>query len=847
MGSASDERGAAADDLPTLLRPLAFAEGAGLPAALWAVLARALSGRPWTTQDVDECRERWGGRLSETVTPTASDYRLRDPAEALGLRDRGDQAGEQQAQRAITAALLAEVPADGGTGRRDWSAAAPYIVRHLATHASAGGVLDELLEDAEYLVHADPGGLLRALNTSGPPEGRFSEERRIRRSVYRASADVHATVGLPERRDILAVDAARHGEIGLARELSRVRPWRPRWATGTMVHPALRLAKAGLGVDAAACAVIDGRPHAVTGCYDSHVRVWDLVDGTEHLVITEDDGVYALDCVEIEGRPHVVTGTCSGGVRVWDLDTGAVRMALGGHKGWVRAVGCTVIDGRPYAVTAGEDRVVRMWDLVDGSVRARMTGHTDTVRTVAFAEVDGRPMAVTGGDDTTVRVWDLDKGVEQAVLTGHTSAVYSVACTVIDGIPHAVTGSGGEDAARVWCLTDGSERALLSGHTSWISAVTCVVLDGRPHAVTTGGDRTVRVWDLTDGSQRAVLTGHHGYVDVLACAEARGRPYAVSGGHSARPRVWDLRDALPPVARKGHTETVEAVHAVTIEGRPHAVTGGDTTVRVWDLADGTERLVLPTRHRVEVLACSTVDGRPHAVTGGCCSEARVWDLAAGTGLRSLPGHDHRVETVAWADVNGRPHVVTSDQERTVRVWDPADATGRPSLTDRTRSAVSGMESVTVDGRPHLVTGSDDGALRVWRFTAKGRRVTATVPTGHYSIRTLAHTVVDGRPHALTVGGNDTVVRVWDLTDGTLRTTLPDHASGVLAVACATGDGRTDAITLDNSGTVYVWDLAEVRLREKVGLPARAQCVAAVGPDLVIGMGDDVVVLTRDDS
>lgn len=823
-----------------LLRPLAFAEGAGLPPVLWAVLARALSGHPWTTQDVSELRDRLRERLVETTASAGSAYRLRDPAEALRLRTGGDQPGEQEVQRAIARALLTEVPRADDGGRRDWSAAAPYVVEHLAAHAGAGGVLDEVLEDAEYLVHAAPGGLLRALNTPGSAEGR------VRRSVYRASAGVHATVGLPERRDILAIDAARYGEHDLARELSRGRPWRPRWATGTMVHPALRLTKAGPGVDTAACAVVDGRPHVVTGCYDSTVRVWDLVDGTERLVITEDDGVYALDCVEIDGRPHVVTGTCSGGVRVWDLHTGCERIALGGHKGWVRAVGCTVIDGRPYAVTAGEDCVVRLWDLADGSERARMLGHTDEVRAVAFAEVTGRPVAVTGGYDNTVRVWDLEDGVERAVLTGHTSAVYSVACTVIEGIPHAVTGSGGECTARVWCLTDGSERAVLTGHASWVSAVTCVSLDGRPHALTTGGDRTVRVWDLTDDAERAVLTGHDGYVDVLACAEVDGRAYAVSGGHSSRPRVWDLGDALLPAARKGHLGTVEAVDAVTIDGRPHAVTGGDTTVRVWDLIDGTERCTLPNEDRVETLACTTVDDRPHAVVATCSGVAQVWDLARGTRRRSLPGHDHRVETVAWTPVDGRPHVVTSDGDRTVRVWDLGGDEDHPSLTDRTRSAVRAMASVVIDGRPHLVTGSDDAALRLWRFTGKGRRVTATVHTGHSSVRALARTVLDGRPHALTAGGNDAVVQVWDVTDGTLRATLPGHASGVLAVECTTGEDRTEAITLDNGGTVYVWDLAGARLRDKVELPARAQCVSAAGRDLVIGMGDDVVVLTRDD-
>jgi WD40 repeat protein len=823
------------DDEAALLRPLAFAEGAGLPLALWVVLARALSGHPWTVQDVRAFRDRVSERLVETQTPAGAAYRL---------RTRGDRSGERQTQQAITSALLAEVPQDGDNGHRDWSAAAPYIVDHLAAHAAAAGVLDDVLDDAEYLVHAAPRGLLRALNTPGSAKGR------VRRSIYRASLHAHATASPPERRDILAVDAARHGETGLARELSRGRPWQPRWATGTTVHPALRFTRTGRGVDAAACTVIDGRPHAVTGCYDSNVRVWDLVDGTERLVITEDDGVYALDCAEIDGRPHVVTGTCSGGLRVWDLDTGAERFALGGHKGWIRAVGCTVIDGRPHAVTAGEDCLVRLWDLVDGSERARMPGHTDEIRAVAFAEVAGRPVAVTGGYDNTVRLWDLEDGVERAVLTGHTSAVYSVGCTVIDGIPHAITGSSGECTARVWCLTDGSERTVLGGHTSWISAVSCVDLDGRPHVLTAGGDRTIRVWDLTEDTERAVLTGHQGYVDVLARTEFDGRPYAVSGGHSASPRVWDLGDAVLPTARKGHTGTVEAVGAVKIDGRPHVVTGGDTTIRVWDLADGTERRTLSHghehEHEVGALACTTVDGRPYAAVGGCCGVARVWDLAEGTGLHTLPGHDYKVDTVAWADVNGRPHAVTSDQDRTVRLWDLDEDVDHPLLTDRTRSAVRAMEPVSIDGRPHLLTGSDDGALRLWRLTGKGRRVTATVHTGHQWIRALAGTVLDGRPHALTAGGNDTAVQVWDLTDGTLRATLPGHRSGVLAVACSTRDDRRDAITLDSSGTVHVWDLASARLREKVALPARAQCVTAAGPDLVIGMGDDVVVLARND-
>ncbi|MGW5641065.1 WD40 repeat domain-containing protein [Streptomyces sp. NPDC003832] len=200
--------------------------------------------------------------------------------------------------------------------------------------------------------------------------------------------------------------------------------------------------------------------------------------------------------------------------------------------------------------------------------------------------------------------------------------------------------------------------------------------------------------------------------------------------------------------------------------------------------------------------------------------------------------------MAWADVKGRPHAVTSDSDRTVRVWSLDEDSEHPLLADRTRSAVRAMESVTVDGHPHLLTGGEDGALRLWKLTGKSRRISSTIHTGHHWIRALAITALDGRPHALTVGGNDTAVQLWDLADGSLRSTLAQHRSAVVAATCTTRDDRTEATTLDSSGALHVWDLAAARLRERIALPARAQCVTVVGPDLVIGMGDDIVVLDR---
>ncbi|MFB7311148.1 caspase family protein, partial [Streptomyces sp. NPDC056192] len=361
-----------------LLRPLAYAQGAGLPwSTLWAPLAEALSEVPCPQEDLRWLHEHAGAYLVETSTATGSAYRLFHETMAEHLRERSD---DTTVHQVITSTLLARVPHDARTGRRDWLAAHPYVRDHLATHAAAGSCLDRALHDSDFLVHATPAHLLRAFLATN------SDECRLRCAIYRASAAVHSLVGPEQRRDILAIDAARYAEYGLAQELSQDRPWRPRWATGSLVHPALHSTIPGHGasMDAMACALIDGRPHAVTGSYDGAVRLWDLADGTARATLTGHTGsVGAVACVVIDGRPHAVTGSYDETVRLWDLADGTARATLTGHTGSVGAVACVVIDGRPHAVTGGSDETVRLWDLADGTARATLTGHTGSVGAVA--------------------------------------------------------------------------------------------------------------------------------------------------------------------------------------------------------------------------------------------------------------------------------------------------------------------------------------------------------------------------------------------------------------------------------------------------------------------------------
>ena len=101
------------------------------------------------------------------------------------------------------------IPA-GPDGSRQWQHAEPYLLRHAAQHATAAGRLEDLLQDAGFLTHADPAALAPLLAALPAGAADWAAD------TYRASYASHSRQPPAARAQILAVDAARYGNPGLA-------------------------------------------------------------------------------------------------------------------------------------------------------------------------------------------------------------------------------------------------------------------------------------------------------------------------------------------------------------------------------------------------------------------------------------------------------------------------------------------------------------------------------------------------------------------------------------------------------------------------------------------------------
>jgi hypothetical protein len=258
-----------------LLRPLAYAEGQGLPwEGIWAPLASAISGRTYTDDDLLWLRRNAGSYVVEAIENGRSAYRLYHQALTEHLREGTDPAAVHSA---FVDTLTTCVPYRSDA-TRDWSRAHPYTLNHLATHAAAAERLDDILKATEYLVHATPYNLTPHLQHAK------SDEACLTAAVYRTALHLHAPATAAVRRQALALNAARAGATTMLRQLTRHTgrdEWTPTWATGSDFTPALRetLVTDRVDVSAVACAVLDGKPVAVTEGRDGTVCVWDLATG----------------------------------------------------------------------------------------------------------------------------------------------------------------------------------------------------------------------------------------------------------------------------------------------------------------------------------------------------------------------------------------------------------------------------------------------------------------------------------------------------------------------------------------------------------------------------------------
>lgn len=269
---------------------------------------------------------------------------------------------------------------------------------------------------------------------------------------------------------------------------------------------------------------------------------------------------------------------------------------------------------------------------------------------------------------------------------------------------------------------------------------------------------------------------------------------------------------------------------------PHSrsiiTSGYDGAVALFDAfaADGRQvRLLGYHRHlvnRISVNAAGTL-----AASSSSDFTIYLWDLARGSVLRVLQGHDDDVEDFVFiSDTLG----ASVSRDWRVILWDLASGAIVRVLHGHQKDVLSVS---CFEGR--LFTAGDDMTLRSWDIDS-GRQLSQFGP---FDTETDS-CAVDAVNRRVILGGDDGHIRVFDIDQGEPLADIAAHRSGIKKVSASPLTG--DILSAAYDQRIRVWDAHTLRLkrnlRPRPGLWERSFNWSPDGERIVAGTFDGTVVV-----
>ncbi|WP_405437627.1 caspase family protein [Streptomyces anulatus] len=600
-----------------LLTALAFGEGDGLPRRIWVRVAARLSGIMLAEADVDMLLEEDGSYLARVRVDGTWYFRLYHQELTDHIKDRVLRSRDLADLQECFVDTLTELVPDG-----DWSRAHAYVRARLAIHAAGAGTLDDLIEDASFVVAVEPSTLLQAVRYA---LRRATLSMAVERYTY-LLADTDRD--FPDRAAVLAFVAHTYGEHALA-------------GSAELLSTSVERVRV--------------EPREIT----AH-RVVGRHAGDGYSIRSRNPNWLTADLVLPDGSRTVLAAPPGAShVHVWLIDTPAQSTVLP-HP--ARVTGLALFAGPPHpaeAVTLDAEGTLRWWNLGDQTLSRVVPGTPWTALFSAGFRSDGTPVIACGNDArvAALAVPGLDPLAEADCPTGQGRNAYETttgtACLASDGEGRAqllvCDGAGGrvllydlETPGDPDVLIDGLKYPVLATRTHGPRGTVAAVSEpwSKLHLVDTG-------------TRQAVGAPFHGDPGHIAgFAHGSDEPVLVAGAEVLLTARMDR-----PFRQTDGSRVARLEAAVLHEGRLLAIEAGfGSQLRLVDCAAG-ERVGAPlSGHEgavcaVRLIAAPGADG-PDLLTVGNDGTARIWpwgshERGTGNDAGGTTAPDEVQELIPW--------------------------------------------------------------------------------------------------------------------------------------------------------------------------------------------------------
>jgi WD40 repeat protein/serine/threonine protein kinase len=484
-------------------------------------------------------------------------------------------------------------------------------------------------------------------------------------------------------------------------------------------------------------------------------------------------------------------------------------------------------DGATLATEGGglvHDVFPALWDLTTAQRKPiRILGMTQQYFfTAAAFSPDGKTMASVD-DYKTISLWDLTSGERRSSFFSETqnssirsfSSGFEAAAFSPDG--GSVALGCPNNTVALFDAESGTPKMFLRGHTA---PIRCIAYSEDGQTIASGSDDTsVILWDVTTGLRRAMLAGHTADVNSLSFLPDGNTLASLSG----------IRGALRQSSPSNLLRTRQLI--------------------LWDLANGEKKATLSYEFGPQHATAFAPDGKS-AVFADISGNVKLWKfdtdeepvtLGRHSGFSRLAAISPDLKTVASAS-------------RSVKLWDVATGETKASLvqpgsTSHYRAPPVFSPDGTIVAVP--TSRSPNYGVEVWDVRTGGLNYAIE---GYDSSITRVGFSPDGqRLASLGADGDTRLVKIWNVANGELLTTIPMPSRALLLRSLAFApDEKSLAVGCKHSrnspreaGEIFLYDLATgEKIIEAPQFRAVINCMtySPDGETLVIGYGDGNVRL-----
>jgi WD40 repeat protein len=224
-----------------------------------------------------------------------------------------------------------------------------------------------------------------------------------------------------------------------------------------------------------------------------------------------------------------------------------------------------------------------------------------------------------------------------------------------------------------------------------------------------------------------------------------------------------IRTHLSHITLTGHTNSVYAL--VVLKNGDLASGGDDKSILIWDASTYQKKANL-TGH-TGLVWCLAVLSNGDLVSGSSDFSIIIWDTLRQTLKRTLSSHASAVTRLAVLN-NG--YLASASLDSTIKIWDPNSGSLIRTLTGHSGQVFS----LAVLSNGFLASGDNTGEIRIWNSSTEA--LIKQIDQGYFI---WAMSVGVGTN---LISSDNTTIKIWNTTDGTLNRTIDAHTSTIRALA-----------------------------------------------------------------